>query len=95
MTCIALQFLFIESLHRVYLSEEEDLFSVIFRDDAEDLLAFQLHNMEYSCNDAAFSEKQMNVTVPERLQQNGSYWAHMFEPTSSLSLSLSLSICLH
>jgi len=62
---------------RVYLSAEEDLFSIIYRDDADDYLVLRLVNMEYSCNDDAFRDKDMNITVNEPLQQNGSYYAHI------------------
>eukprot|EP01084_Bolivina_argentea_P164347 285720_1 len=62
---------------RIYLSEEPDLFSIIYAPSADDSLVYRKSHIQYSCNDESFDEKQMNVTVPTSLQNNGSYYAHI------------------
>eukprot|EP01084_Bolivina_argentea_P236372 397456_1 len=62
---------------RIYLSEQEDLFEMLYGEDSEDYLAFKKSHIRFSCDDESFDEKEMNISTTKSLQNNGSYWAHI------------------
>eukprot|EP00484_Ammonia_sp_Unknown_P020253 CAMPEP_0197038048 /NCGR_PEP_ID=MMETSP1384-20130603/15093_1 /TAXON_ID=29189 /ORGANISM="Ammonia sp." /LENGTH=635 /DNA_ID=CAMNT_0042468441 /DNA_START=30 /DNA_END=1937 /DNA_ORIENTATION=- len=64
---------------RVYLSEQEDLFSVIYAENANDYLIYAKSSVEYSCNDASYHETELNYSLTQApsLKNNGSLYAHI------------------
>ena len=64
-------------MHRIYVSEQPDLFSVIYADNANDALIYSQDHIEYSCDEQAFYEKDLTLPLTESLQHNGSYYAHL------------------
>ncbi len=49
----------------------------MYAQDSDDSLVYRKSPVQFSCNDNTFDDKEMNLTVPASLLNNGSYYAHI------------------